>query len=72
MTEDYILRYKTLKRELSLRWLIAQFRHRRYRATPQEIRDVYLGKCTGESAKPILEKAIAILDDYDRWYAERS
>lgn len=67
MTDDFTLRYKVLKRELSLRWLIIQFRHRRYRETPQEIQDVYLGKITGDTAKPILDKALSIIDDYDLW-----
>lgn len=72
MTDVFRLRHRLIRRCLSLEWLIAQFNHRRLPFTSKDVQDVYCGVTVGAAAAPIIVKAMEILDDYDRWYAERS
>ena len=68
MTDVFRLRYRLIRRSLTLEWLIAQFNHRRLPFTGKEVEDVYRGETVGAAAAPIIVKAMEILDDYDRWY----
>ena len=72
MTDVFRLRHRLIRRCLTLEWLIAQFNHRKLPYTSKDVQDVYCGVTVGAAAAPIIVKAMEILDDYDRWYAERS
>ena len=69
MKELFTLKFRLMRRSLTLDWLIDQFRHRKYPYSAQEIQNVYESRTIGEAASLMIAQALDIIDDYDHWLA---